>query len=184
MVSLIPRRWAALLAVVLMAVQAHAQPVTPETQIKAAFLYKFGAFVEWPAGTFSGAPGAFVIGIVGAAALAEELERQVRGRTIYERRVEVRRLSPADEGIAQAHVLFVGDDASAQLGEIAAALQGRPVLLVTESESALAHGSMINFVTEANRVRFDVALPPAERGRLSISSRLLMVARKVVTHRS
>jgi hypothetical protein len=149
-----------------------------ELQIKAAFLYKFGDFVEWPAEAFAGPDGAFVIGVVGAEAMADELEKVVTGRTVQERVVVVRRLKRG-EPLSRLHVLFVGQAEAARLPELAAAAQGQPVLLVSDSENATTRGSMINFVSVDGKVRFDVALPGAERGRLKISARLLAVARRV-----
>lgn len=151
-----------------------------ETQIKAAFLYKFGAFVEWPAGAL-GQPGStFIIGVMGADELAAELAQVVAGRTVQGRQVVVRKLR-RDEPLAGLHVLFVGRAEAARLPEIAAAIKGQPLLVVTDSENSLSRGSMINFVEVGDKVRFDVALPPAERGHLRISARLLAVARKVVS---
>jgi hypothetical protein len=170
------RAWlaAALLA---LPAAAHAQ-AEREVQVKAAFLYKFGDFVEWPADAFAGPDGAFIIGVVGADAMAAELERVVAGRTIQERKVVVRRLRRG-EALGRLHVLFVGEAESVRLPDVAAAAQSQPVLVVTESDNATARGSMINFVSVDGRVRFDVALPSAERGRLKISARLLAVARRV-----
>lgn len=151
-----------------------------EIEIKAAFLYKFGAFVEWPNDAFSGPDGVFVIGVVGADALAAELDRVVTGRLVQERNVVVRRLRRG-EPFGRLHVLFVGQGEAPRLAEILAVTKGQPVLTVTEADNALAQGSMINFVAVGQKVRFDVALPPAERDRLKISSRLLAVARRVVS---
>lgn len=170
------------LAVVLLAATlawAQADSRAPETGIKAAYLYKFGSFVEWPAETFTGPDGTFVIGVIGADAVAAELERITAGRTIQERAVTVRRLRRG-EPLGRLQMLFIGETESARLPEIAAATRGRPVLLVTESESSISRGSMINFVEIENKVRFDVAPAPAERDHLKISARLLAVARKVV----
>jgi hypothetical protein len=149
-----------------------------EVQVKAAFLYKFGDFVEWPADAFAGPDGVFVIGVLGADGMADELEKVVTGRTVQERAVVVRRLRRG-EALGRLHVLFVGQAEAARLPELASAAQGQPVLLVSDSDNATARGSMINFVSVEGRVRFDVALPSAERGKLKISARLLSVARKV-----
>ena len=151
-----------------------------EAQVKAAFLYKFGGFIEWPAAAFSRADSAFVIGVLGAEGAAAELERVVAGRNIQGRSVAVHRLKRGDS-LAGLHLLFVGQSESGRLAEILAAAKGQPLLVVTETEDALARGSMINFITVEDKVRFDVALPQAERGQLRISSRLLAVARKVIT---
>jgi hypothetical protein len=151
-----------------------------EVQIKAAFLYKFGDFVQWPPAAFARADAPFAIGVMGADALAAALEQLVVNRTVQGRPIAVRRLRPG-ESLAGLHVLFIGRAESAHLGETLAATRGQALLTVTETENALASGSMINFVAEESRVRFDVALPSAERGQLKISSRLLAVARRVVT---
>jgi hypothetical protein len=78
-------------------------------------------------------------------------------------------------------VLFIGQSDAPRLAETLAAAKGQALLTVTESDSAIAHGSMINFVAEDQRVRFDIAPASAERGQLKISSRLLAVARRVIT---
>jgi hypothetical protein len=151
-----------------------------EIQIKAAFLYKFGEFVQWPEASFAHPDGPFAIGIMNADELASSLEQLVVNRTVHGRPVAVRRLRRG-ESPAGLHILFIGQSESARLGDILATARGHAVLTVTESENAIVSGSMINFVAEERKVRFDVALPPAERGQLKISARLLAVARKVMT---
>jgi YfiR/HmsC-like len=160
---------------------AFAQPdrQAAEVRIKAAFLYRFTGFVEWPPKSFARPDSPLIVGVLGADALALELEQVVAGRDIHGRAMVVRRLRRG-EPLAGLHVLFVGHAESARLPEILGAARGLAVLTVTESEDALAHGSIINFVVD-DKVRFDVALSQAERGNLKISSRLLSVARKVVT---
>jgi hypothetical protein len=171
-----------LLALVLcVALPALAQPErATDVQIKAAFLYKFGGFVEWPPKAFAGPGAAFTIGVLGADALAAELERIVSGRTVHDRPVNVRKLRRG-ESFAGLQVLFVGRAEGARLAEILQGTKGQALLVVTESEDALSHGSMINFVAAGDKVRFDVALPPAEREEIKISARLLGVARKVIS---
>jgi len=178
MVALNLRVWAAA-ALLAGAGLAFAQ-ADREVQVKAAFLYKFGDFVEWPANAFSGPDSTFFIGVAGDDALAAELERVTAGRTIQERKVVVRRLQRG-EAPGQLHLLFVSQAEGGRLADILAALKGRPLLVVTESENALEQGSVINFVAVGDKLRFDVALPQAERARLKISARLLAVARKVVS---
>ena len=166
-------------ALLFAAAGAWAQGRSAEAQVKAAFLYTFGGFVEWPAEAFAGSGAPFVIGVMGAESVAAELEQVVAGRTIQERPVSVRRVRRGDP-LGRLQILFVSEIESARLPEIAAATRGRPVLLVTESESSISRGSMINFVEIETKVRFDVAPAPAERDHLKISARLLAVARKVV----
>jgi hypothetical protein len=150
-----------------------------EVQIKAAFLFKFGDFVEWPEGSFSEGR-AFTIGVMGSAPMAAELARITEGRTVQGRPVRVRRVN-RDASLDGLHVLFVGAAEAAGLEQVLAGADGLALLVVTETESALSKGSMINFTAAEAKVRFDIALPPAERGGLRISTRLLSVARKVVS---
>ena len=151
----------------------------PEVRIKAAFLYKFCGFVEWPPASFAEPAAPFTIGVLGADALADELARVVEGRAVAERPVLVRKLRRG-ASLAGLQVLFVGGQDAARLADILQGAKGLPLLTVTETRDRQAEGSMINFVLVDDKVRFDVALPPAEAGHLRISSRLLAVARKVL----
>ena len=162
-------------------VQADAQ--ADESRVKAAFLYKFGSYIEWPSGSFASADSPVTIGVMGAEALAEELAQIVAGRNVNGRPVRVRRLRPGDP-IAGLHVLFVGRADGGRLAEILAAARGQALLTVTESDEGLELGSMINFVVVEDKVRFDIAPPPSESSNLKISARLLGVARKVVSKSS
>ena len=169
---------AALMAAVLPCVPRGAQAQAParESAIKAAFLYKFPGFVEWPpAALRAGEP--LVIGVAGAEAVAADLDQVVSGRTLEGRAVTVRRLrdSEHDEPL---HVLFVGAMRDARVREIAAAAAG-PVLVVTEQDNGLRLGGVLNFLVEEGRVRFAASVPAAEARGLRLSARLLAVAQAV-----
>jgi uncharacterized protein DUF4154 len=151
-----------------------------EAQIKAAFIFKFGGFVEWPARAFARADSTFTIGVLGADSVAAELESLVAGRAVQGRSVSVHKLKRGDS-LAGLHMLFVGQSEALRLAEVLGAARGQPLLIVTDSDDALTRGSIINFITVDDKVRFDIALPQAERGQLKISARLLAVARKVIT---
>jgi hypothetical protein len=150
-----------------------------EYRVKAAFVYKFSGYIEWPDAAFARPDSPISIGVVGADALAEELAQVVVGRSVNGRPFSVRKLRPGDS-IENLHILFIGKTDARRLAEILGVVKGRPVLTVTESEEALQLGSVINFVVVDDKVRFDVALVPADLGSLKISARLLAVARKVV----
>lgn len=163
--------------------QAQSEVQASEYRVKAAFLYKFGGYIEWPGGAFVRADSPVTIGVMGAEGLADELVQIVAGRNLNGRPVSVRRLRAGDS-IAGLHVLFIGRAEGGRLAEILAAAKGQPLLTVTESAQALELGSVINFVMVDDKVRFDVALVPADLGSLKISARLLSVARKVVSRPS
>ena len=149
-----------------------------ESQVKAAYLYKFGSYVEWPQASFAAADAPLVIGMLGADAMADELQRISAGRTINGRPVSVRKLGRG-EPLAGLNVLFIGKSNGARLADTLAALKGQAVLTVTEWDDALAGGSMINFVMIDGKLRFEVAPRAAAQGNLVISARLLAVAHKV-----
>lgn len=152
-------------------------PAAGERQIKAAFLYKFPAYIEWPEGSFAAPDAPFRIGLVGDEELANELTRLVAGRTINGRSVVVHKRPDSGEKL---HMLFVSAAADTRLPELLQQHQSQALLTVTESPDALRHGSMINFVVVDGRLRFEIAPRTAEGARISISSRLLAVAWKVL----
>lgn len=159
---------------------AGSDELTLEQRVKAAFLYQFAGYVEWPPMTFAQAGAPVTIGVVGAAPLAAELAHVAAGRSVGGRPVTVRRIKPG-ESLAGVHILFIGQDESARVGQLARNALPQSILTVTETDGALDLGSMINFIVVDRRVRFEVALDSAERSGLKLSSRLLSVARQVRT---
>lgn len=171
----------AALALLLAALAAGAAepPRAAEAQVKATFVYKFGDYVEWPAGSLPPGDGVLRIGVFGAEALAGELERLMQGRTMAGHPAAIERLAPGD-AIGGLHLVYVGAEAADELVRVDAESRDQAVLIVTEDQGAPAALGAINFVLVDDRVRFDVALPAAERRGIRISSRLLAVARRVV----
>jgi hypothetical protein len=169
------------LLLALCALPAHAapedEPSALERRVKAAFLYKFAAYVTWPQPPAPDTP--FTIGVMGDDILAAELGRVVHGRAVDGRAVAVRQVTGTDS-LAGLHVLFVGRSRTQRLGAIANAARERSILTVSEDEGALALGSVINFVLSGGKVRFEISLGAARRSGLSLSSRLLGVAVSVV----
>jgi hypothetical protein len=151
---------------------------TLEHRVKAAFLYQFAGYVEWPPATFAQADTPVTIGVIGAEPLAAELSQLVIGRKIAGRTVTVKRIK-AGEPLAGVHILFVGRAEGTRLVQLSQTAQPRSILTVTETDGALARGSVINFVIAERRVRFEVALDTAEKSGLKLSSRLLAVAQDV-----
>jgi hypothetical protein len=152
---------------------AAAQP--QEHEVKAAFLYKFLSFVEWPAQSFARAGAPLVIGVLGADEVHASLQEIVPGRSAQGRPLELRKLREGERP-AGVHVLFVGRAAAAALSKLGA----QPgLLVVSEADGALEQGAMINFLRVEGRVRFEVAPEVAERRGLRISSRMLAVAQHV-----
>lgn len=145
-----------------------------ERSVKAAFLYKFLGYTEFPAAAFEDAASPVVIGVVDADEMAAELTRIVAGRTVGTRPIVVRAMKDGEPATG-VHLLFLSSSASARVSRDAQ----QPLLVVTESDRGLAQGSVINFRIIDQRVRFDVSLEAADRHHVKLSSRLLTVAHQV-----
>jgi hypothetical protein len=147
-----------------------------ERRVKAAFLYKFLGYADFPAGSFADASTPVSIGVVGADDMAAELTRSAAGRLVTGRMITVRALREQD--LAQPlHVLFVAGQDDARAARLLRAANAQ--LTVTECDGGLRSGSVINFTIIDDRVRFDVSLDAAEKKNVKLSSRLLTVANRV-----
>jgi hypothetical protein len=149
-----------------------------EYQVKAAFVCKFGNYVDGPAQALGAAGEPFRIGVLASAAVADTFQRTAAAAApVAGHPVEVRRLTrgEAPDGV---HAVFVSRAMASHAAAVIAAVQGRPVLTITELDAGGAAG-MINFVVVDDKVRFDILLPPATQSGLKISVRLLGVARRV-----
>jgi uncharacterized protein DUF4154 len=172
------RRAAAQAAALLMLCAAlHAQaPVAGEKTVKAAFLYNFTKFVAWPPSAFEGTSRAFTVCVFADPAFGRDIEDMLAGETVAGRPLRVVR--PEGEDARGCHMAyFAGADAERALR----AVRQAPVLTVGEGTRFLEQGGLISFVLEDNRVRFDVNKRAVDSAGLTISSKLLRVARNVDT---
>ena len=150
-----------------------------EATVKAAYLVNFAKLIEWPASAFADAKSAFIIGIVGRGGAGGEIAQTVAGASASGHPIEVRRVSAGDGGaLAACHLLFVAESERAEA--VVAAVQGRPVLVVGEGEDFARRGGAIGFVKESGTVKFEANPKAAARNGLTVSAKLLRVARGVV----
>jgi hypothetical protein len=149
-----------------------------ERRVKAAFIFKFAGFVEWPETAFPQPFTAVTIAVIGDDELAAELSAITAGRAVEGRPLTIRKTRSL-EAVADAHMVFVGRAEIARLPQLAKLARARPVLILTDAPNALAQGSMINFMLVERRVKFEIHLEEAERHGLKLSSRLLAVAQSV-----
>jgi len=152
-------------------------PVLTEYDVKAAYLYNFGKFVQWPSDRRRAA-GSFDLCVVGRDPFGPALDRVVTGATIGGRPVQARRLAAPAEA-ARCHVVFVGAPDERQAAALLAAVGQSDVLTVGDSPRFLDLGGMIRFVVDGARVRFEVNLTRARAAGLTLSSDLLRVATAV-----
>jgi hypothetical protein len=174
---------AAFLAALLSSAGAHLvlaqQNASSEYQVKAAFLFHFAQFVEWPPDSFKDADSPITYCTIGEDPLSGALDQSLSGKTIGARPLRVQHLKPPQQA-QTCQVLFIGASETRKLREIMASVSGRPILTVGETEHFAADGGVIGFSVEANKVRFDINLEAAEKANLKISARLLTLAKTVI----
>jgi hypothetical protein len=150
-----------------------------EYQVKAAFLFNFAKFVEWPADAFINADAPLQICVLGQDPFGEDFEA-IRNKTVNGHRLEV--VHPS--GVPQAkacQIIFVASSEKERVREIVHSLRGASILTVGDTLGFASKGGMINFVLEEDRVRFEINLKASERAHLKLSARLLTVAKLIVT---
>lgn len=153
--------------------------VSREYEIKAIFLYNFAQFVDWPPGAFRDENAPVVIGVLGEDPFGTSLDEAVRGETVKGRPLVVRRFSRIED-VTTCHVLFISQSETARLGQIMAALKGRSILTVGDTEEFSRRAGMIRLATENNKVRLRINVDAAKAADLAISSKLLRPA-EIVT---
>lgn len=147
-----------------------------EYQVKAAFLYNFAKFVDWPAEAFAGSNGKFVIGVIGDDPFGGSLDQAIKGKAINGRPLAVRRLK-WNQDLRSCHVIFISSSERQRLKQIIDSLRGASVLTVGDMGQFNQQGGIINFILEANKVRFEINSRGADQARLKISSKLLSLAK-------
>ena len=153
----------------------RAQSSHSEDSVKAAYIYRFTGYVDWPEDAGAGHP--FVIDVYEDPGLAAALKRLLPGHPIHKQPAEVREVSRIQD-LGNAQILYIGPGHADFLRAVAAH-QSRSMLIVSDDQQGLDLGSVFNFVTVDNRVRFEVSLTAADRAGVKISSELLSVAVRV-----
>lgn len=153
-------------------------PLAQEHQLKAAFLYNFTKFVDWPPRRFARPESPLVIAVLGKNPFADAVlelarDRRVNGRPVHFRRVE------APEEAREAHLVFIAAGEEARFGPALAALHAAGVLTVGESPRFAAAGGVITFVMQEDKVRFVINLAAAQAAQLRVSAQLQKLASRV-----
>jgi len=166
----------ALLAMAATAPHVHAQgAVADEYQVKAAFLFNFAKFVEWPGDTFKAADDPIAICVLGQDPFSGALEDLVRDKTVAGRSFVVRQVSTIPQA-TKCQMVFVTASERKRVRSILDELKGHSILTVGEVEDFTASGGIINFKLKDARVRIEIDPGAAERVKLRISSKLLSLA--------
>ncbi len=163
------------LALLALGPPAAAAETSREYLIKAAFLYNFAKFTEWPAGTFPDSAAPLDVCVFGEDPFGGALE-SIAGRTIRGRRIAVHRVT-SSEAAAACHLLFISASEATRLAGILESLRGRPVLTIAEMPGFTRSGGIINLKTNPDdRIRFEINAGTAKRAGLRLSSKLLNLA--------
>lgn len=168
------RRWMA--AWLLLPLQLAAQPVS-EYELKAAFVYNFALFTDWPSDTtYEG--GTLNICINAGSALRQSLASLGDNKVVKGRRIAVRHFTALDT-LRTCHVLFVEGSDRERWPQIRKGLGGNSVLTISDDDEIADNGSVIVLAMDHNRIVFDVDTRAAKQARLVLSSKLLRLARTV-----
>ena len=175
----IRRQWLTCVVAAILHVSAPApaqRADSSEAAVKAAFLYNFTRFVEWPDSAFPQPSATFVVCAFADAAFRKELETILQNEQVQGRQVTI---APASlEDPRGCHLAYFAQGEAERQGRMLNAVRRLPVLTVGEGQHFLEQGGLIAFLLENNRVRFAISRRAADAARLSISSKLLRVARE------
>jgi len=152
-----------------------AQDKPSEYELKAAFLFNFAKFVEWPPDAFANTNAPIIIGVLGENVFGNSLEKIINDRKVNNRSFQFRNFDSPTEA-TNCQILFISASKKNDFAKIVAALHNASVLTVSETDGFLKAGGMINFLFEGNNVRFQISDEAAKKARLKISSKLLSLA--------
>jgi len=167
-----------LLLLVLASVPGLCQAASEE-QVKAAYLYSFAKFIEWPSRTFQTSSSPFHFCVMNNRSFQVELDRTVKGKSVAGRTIEVVSVLNAEQS-RSCHLLFVDASQERQSRQVIQALQGAAILIVGETRNFIEGGGTIGFLMEDEHVYFEINQKEATLAGLYVSSRLLSVAKRVI----
>lgn len=152
-----------------------AQP--SEYQLKAAFIFNFAKFIEWPPPAASNQESPFKIGVIGENPFGGELEKVIRGKIVSGRTFIVKQIKNLSE-IKSCQILFISQSERKRVQEIIREAENGSVLTISEVDRFMQSGGIIHFIMEGNKVRFEINDAAARKVGLRISSKLLNLARR------
>ncbi|MDQ7744413.1 YfiR family protein [Hydrogenophaga pseudoflava] len=149
-------------------------------KVLANYLHKIIGYIEWPGIAFADPAASIVVGVMGSQDMFEALSRAVSGRPVHGRTIEVRQLVASEGASTNLHLLHVSAAAWAVRAHAKAASRERPPVLTTDALGGVDQGATIGFTLAEEGVRIEASLPAADVAGVKLSSRLLVVADRVV----
>ena len=161
---------------ILLTVQFAQAQTSSEYQVKAVFLYNFTRFVDWPATSFESANSPFVIGILGSDPFGTYIDETVSGESTGEHPIVIKRFKTVKD-IDNCHILFINSTDAEAIKSILADTKEKKILTVSDANNFASLGGIIGFFIENNKIRMQINTEAAKAASLSISSKLLGVAK-------
>jgi hypothetical protein len=153
-----------------------AQSKAEEYQVKAVFLYNFTQFIDWPEKAFNSPDEPFIIGIMGDDPFGNYIDRMVEGESIGTHPIKIKRCHDLRSALS-CHILYINSFDREWLRTILNSVSQKNILTVSDYPSFNNLGGIIRFYTEDNKIRLQINLPRSKEAELSISSKLLSVAK-------
>ena len=169
------RRWAGPLLAIALFFFTAASSVLAQTEdgVKAAFVYNFAKFTNWPTNAFASSSAPVLVGFVGADALADTFETIVAGKNVNGHAFSIRRY-PAGADVHNCQILYIGDPGQATA--VLNAVQGKPILTIGDSDVFASSGGMVKLFRVGSRIRFDLDFEATQAARLKLDARVCQLA--------
>ncbi len=168
----------AIIGILFSATKGRAQSTQDEYRVKAAFLFHFAQLVRWPPNFPSDSPDSFLLCTVDGDPFHGALESTMAGKQIGSRMIHIRHVMYNQ--INECTMLFIGQNEDSHLKDLLASLENAPILTVGEADDFIDAGGMIQFLMEGNKIRFSINRRAAEKANLTISSQMLLLAKRVI----
>ncbi len=148
----------------------------PASKIKAVFLFNFTRFIDWPPEAFTSPDDPFVIAIIGNNPFGTYIEESVAGEKVGMHPIVVNRYED-EKDVKECHILYINLQDEDRVRRILKSVEGRGILTVGERPSFTRLGGMVRFYTDNNKIRFEINTEAAKAAQITISSKLLSVAK-------
>ncbi len=152
-----------------------ASSAVPEYDVKAALLYKISKFVRWPEASFATSAGTLRICVVGRDDFGASIDA-IKGQKVQGQVVVIERLPRPEQSASNCHIVFISRSEHSRLASVLNALDGAPVLTVSDIDEFVVHGGMVGFATSDGKISFQINPTASARAGLEISAQLLQLA--------
>lgn len=156
----------------------HADNMSTEDKVKAAYLYNFAKFIKWPGPAFIHEKSPLLIGVMGDDSFADKLG-PLTSRTVRNRPFEIKKLKTSKQAQA-CHMVYINTSSSAELSNILEQLKARPIITIGDNNKFAAQGGIIQFIKIRDRLRFIINLDAAKINQVQINAQLLSLATELL----